>query len=355
MKSTEKKKFILCAEEEKNLEHINKYRITSQTEIPKEEYVFKVQDIGCMPLGDLSAVKAAPKKGKTTSLKRIVATALTGKLGQLNSDLKNATILWIDTEQKMGDAKLIIKDIQKMTGLTNKYLDKHLLVFSLRKIDCKTMLDDIKAAIKEYQPQVVVIDGIAEFVSSVNDETEAKKLIHFLMTGSESCHCSIICVLHENRVGNGDMKGHLGANLTQKAACVLECKKDGDVITVRCTDSRHQSTPEWSIRFDEQGNIVDVDGSVPIIKWNTRPSKEPSKKQQANALQKKERLDFCRNVIAEHGGSIIRKELVELLMAKEGLSRERTTGLLSEYIKTDKVLFENNSIITSTPSGSIAA
>ncbi len=347
------KTISLTPEEKKCLEHLNQFRITSQTEIPEEEYVFKVQGVGCMPLGDLSAVKAAPKKGKTTSLKRIVATALMGKSGQLTSDLKNATVLWIDTEQKKSDSKGIILDIKKMTGLTNKYLDEHLMVFGLRGIDCKTMLGEIKAAIKGNQPHVVVIDGIAEFVSSVNDETEAKKLIQFLMAGSESCHCSIICVLHENRAGNGDMKGHIGSNLTQKAACVLECTKKDDIITVKCTDTRHQSTPAWSIRFDEEGNIVDADSSQ-IPQWHTRPT-APNKKQQANARERAERLNLCLKTIEEHGGSIPRKELTEQLEKSTGLSRPRAAGLLSEFIIKDKKLYESGETITASPTVVIAA
>ena len=339
----------LTPDEQKSLEHLNVFRITSKTEIPVETYVFKVMGVGCMPLGDLAAVKAEPKKGKTTSLKRIVATALKGELGQLTSDLKKPLILWFDTEQKMGDTKGIILDIKKMTGLSNKFLDEHLMVFSLRKTDCKTMLDEVKAAIKGYQPEVVVVDGIAEFVESVNDEVFAKNLIQQLMMACETYHCCIICVLHENRGPNREMKGHLGANLTQKAAVVVECTKSGDVITVKCTDSRHQSTPPWSICFDAMGNIVDADGAHFPLKMNTKPSQGLSQKQQADAKERQRRLDICLNAIQEHGGSMHRKELVELLQQKTGINRTRATGLLSEFIRNDKTLFETNKMISATP------
>lgn len=354
MRKSQKKKnkkvpVVLSIEEKRLLEKYNKFRIKSDTDVPDEECVFIVGGVGCMPLGDLSAVKAEPKNGKTTAIKKIVATVLKGDLGQLSSDLRNPLIMWVDTEQKTSDAKLIIEDVKKMTGLSYKFLDKHLMVFALRKIDCTSMLEQLKAAIKGFQPHVVVIDGIAEFVNSVNDEVEAKKLIHNLMVSSETYHCAIICVLHENRSGNRDMKGHLGAHLTQKVAVVVGCKKSGDTITVRCTDSRHQSTPEWSIRFDEQGNIVDADDYTPI-KFNTRPSSQPNKKQQADAQKRQERIDFCLNIIQEKGGSIAKKELCELLQKEKGMSRPAASNLMSEFIKKDKIIFENDKIITATPS-----
>lgn len=344
-----KKPIVLSADEKTALQKLNQFRIMSDTEVPEEEYVFTVQGVGCMPIGDLSAIKAAPKKGKTTVLKWICATALKKELGQLSSFLNNPLILWVDTEQKMGDAKMIIEDIKKATGLHYKYLDKHLRLYSLRKTDCKTMLDQVLVAIKAYRPKIVVIDGIAEFVESVNDETEAKNLIHHLMVASEEYYCAIICVLHENRSGTGDMKGHLGSQLTQKVGNVLECKKNGNVITTLCTDSRHQGTPEWSIRFDEYGNIVDANGYESPIQRNARPSNKINKKHLADAEEKKARLDFCQNTIREHNGSLAKKDLTQLLIDKKGISRSRASALLTEFINENHLLNDKN-IITLPPS-----
>ena len=102
---------VLSIEEKRLLDKYNKFRIKSDTDVPAEECVFNARGVGCMPIGDLSAVKAEPKNGKTTALKRITATVLKGNLGQLSSDLFNPLIMWVDTEQKMSDAKLIIEDI----------------------------------------------------------------------------------------------------------------------------------------------------------------------------------------------------------------------------------------------------
>ena len=349
----------LSIEEKRLLERYNRFRIKSDTEVPDEEYVFYVHGVGCMPIGDLCAVKAEPKNGKTTALKKIVATVLKGNSnddsGQLSSDLTDVLVMWVDTEQKIGDAKLIIEDVKKMTGLTYKYIDKHLMVFSLRKTECKEMIEELKTGIKAYRPKLAIIDGIAEFVLSVNDESEARNLIHQLMVCSEEYHCAIVCVLHENRNGNRDMKGHLGAQLTQKVAVVLGCKKSGDIITIKCTDSRHQSTPEWSIRFNESGIIVDAESFPSTLMNNSRPSNRQNKKQLADAQKKKERIDFCLSAIQNHGGNINRKDLIDLLQNEKGIERTTATNLLKAFINKDKILFESNKIITASPSEAIVS
>lgn len=344
----------LSAEEKSLLDKYNRFRIKSDTEVPDEQYVFYVGGVGCMPLGDLSAVKAEPKKGKTTALKKVIGAALKGESGQLSSKLKDPMIMWVDTEQKIADAKRVIQDVKKMTGLSYNYLDKHLMLFSLRKTECKMMLDELLVGIKTYRPDVVILDGIAEFVDSVNDEGEAKKLIHRLMVCAEEYFCSIVCVLHENKGGSRDMKGHLGSQLTQKVAVVIECLKNSNVITVRCTDFRHQSTPEWSIRFDENGNIVDADDYSSSLSKNARPSKKPNKKQLADAQMKKDRTDFCLTAIEENGGSIPKKELIEKLENGKGMGRSNASNFLTTLINVDRVICESNKIISAQPSETVA-
>ncbi len=351
-KNCRKKSVVLSADENSALQKLNQFRIMSGTEVPEEKYVFTVQGVGCMPIGDLSAVKAAPKNGKTTVIKRICGVALMGKLGQLESDLKNPNILWIDTEQKMADTKLIISDIKQMTGLTNKYLDKHLFVYSLRKIDCKTMLDEVNAAIKAYQPKVIVIDGIADFVDSVNDEIAAKNLIQNLMVASEEYDCAIICVLHENRGGNREMKGHTGAQLTQKAGVVIETNKKGSIIYVSCTDSRHQSAPVWSISFDNAGNIVDTDGNISSLAANARPSNRISPKKTNKDKEKDERIKLCTDAINEHNGTLSKNDLIKHLMDKKHISRSRASAILTEFDKNN-ILCVNEDKTVTLPSPSV--
>ena len=343
-KPYKRKEIALSADEKTKLEHINKYRIMTDTEVPEEKYVFSVNGVGCMPLGDLAAIKAKPKQGKSTAIKWIVGALFGGKAGSVTGQLKDTVVLWLDTEQSSTDVKLIIKDIRKISGVSKKYIDAHLNLYTLRKADCKEIIDEIETAIKHYQPKMVILDGIAEFIDSVNDEKEAKLLVNKFMQISSEFNCATICVLHENRNGSNDMKGHLGAQLAQKVAIILECNKNGDTITIKCTESRHQSVPAWSIRFDEQGNIINADDYVQPLRINARPTTRPNKKQIADEKEKLDRLNICLDAIQENGGSINKKTLRELLQNKKNISRPTATNLLSEFIKNNKLFVDGNNI-----------
>ena len=57
---------------------LNKLRITTETEIPPSQPVISVDNVPIFEMGDIGAVKAKPKAGKTTMLKTMVAALLKG-------------------------------------------------------------------------------------------------------------------------------------------------------------------------------------------------------------------------------------------------------------------------------------
>ena len=199
--------------------------------------------------------------------------------------------------------------------------------------------------VDDFRPHVVVIDGIVEFVASFNDESMAKQLIHELLCISEERRLAMVCVLHTNKADEDhNMRGHLGTMLAQKAGTVLECKKQGGVITVVCSDARHQEMPDWSIMFDDSGHILDADERRRQIIEQHRAELQ-QKRQQAVADKQKERLDYTLQVIRDYGGSISRKQLTEILVKKFENRRQTISGFISQWIK-DKSLFEMNAVIS---------
>ena len=125
----------------------------------------------------------------------------------------------------------------------------------------ETLLGDTRMLIERVQPQVVLVDGVVDYVASFNDEMLSRQLINELMLMAQDYHCAIVCVLHENKASDDEnMRGHLGTVLAQKAGTVLQCHKSKQgIITVSCPDSRHGAMPEWSICYDAQGHMHDAD------------------------------------------------------------------------------------------------
>ena len=310
-------------------------RVASTTEVPPEEPALTVDDVGVFALGDIHGLKGKQKCGKTTMLKVCLAAWMKGSQFRVVSPLEAPRVLYMDTEQKQSDVKLIVTDVIQMTGLAAEYVDDHLRVYALRRRDFNLLLDDMRLLIDDFRPTVVIVDGIVEFVASFNDESMAKQLIHELLCISEDHRLAMVCVLHTNKADEDhNMRGHLGTMLAQKAGTVLECKKDkgSGVITVTCSDARHQEMPDWSIMFSDEGRIVDADEQR-RQQLEQRRIDIQQKRQEAIAEKQKERLDTCLRVIRDKGGVISRKQLTEILVNMLALKRPTVASHISQWLK----------------------
>ena len=330
-------------------------RIASGTVVPPEEPALTVDGVGLFALGDIHGLKGKQKCGKTTALKVCLAALLNGQMFRVVSGLESPRVLYMDTEQKQSDVKLIVTDVIQLTGREAEYVDEHLHVYALRRRDFNLLLGDMRLLISDFRPQVVVVDGIVEFVASFNDESMAKQLIHELLSVSEDYRLAMVCVLHTNKADDDhNMRGHLGTMLAQKAGTVLECRKEraSSVITVTCSDARHQEMPDWSIMFDQEGRIVDAD-ELHRQQLEQRRIDIQQRRQEAQAQKQRERLDYALLAIRDNGGSISRKQLTEILMSKFELERNTVSKFITSQV-TEKTLFEADKNITASPDVALA-
>ena len=321
-------------------------RIRTDTEVPPEEYSLEVDEKGIFALRDIHAIKAKQKAGKTTALKVFIAALLQGVMFRVKSLLEKPRIVFFDTEQSRTDTKRILEDVAQMTGLEPDVIDAQVSLHSLRRIDQEQLLPLLKLALEEEKPQVVMLDGIVEFVASFNDETESKQLIKELLKLSDQYNCAIVCVLHTNKADEDhNMRGHLGTMLAQKSATVLECVKEkgSNVITVKCSEARHEEMPEWSITFDAEGRIIDADEQRRQL-LEQRKAEQLQKRQDALDKEKKERLEKCVRILRDKGGVIRRKQLTEILT--KVLERERSTvsTYITNWIKDGSIVEVNGMI-----------
>ena len=180
--------------------------------------------------------------------------------------------------------------------------------------------------------------------ASFNDEAMAKQLIHDLLVLCEENNCAIVNVLHTNKADEDhNMRGHLGTMLAQKAATVLECHKRNGVITVSCSDARHQEMPDWSIRFNDDGQIVDADAERQQAIDQHRADLL-QQRQERFAEKQKERLDKCIEIIRRKGGANRQKELSEELMDEFNVKRSTSFVWISQWLK-DRLLKKVDGLI----------
>ena len=329
------------------LEVLRGLRITSATEIEPEQYSLTVDGVGIFALSDIHGLKGKQKSGKSAVLKVCTAALICGQTMRVKSELQEPVVLFLDTEQQAADVKLVLDEVKVLSGVESDYIDRHLFLYTLRRMHYDTLLNDTRLLIRHHKPQVVFVDGLVDYVASFNDEVMSRQLIHDLLLLCEENHCAIVCVLHENKATEDmNMRGHLGTVLSQKAGTVLQCQKQGRLINVTCPDSRHGQMPQWSIAFTDVGHIMGAD-DMREEKKRQRLNQANMKRQEKTIQADKERLSMTLNIIENNNGYIKRNELMKLLTTQLHQKRSTLYRFLQKQIK-DKTLFENDDFIAAS-------
>ena len=123
----------------------------------------------------------------------------------------------------------------------------------------------IKAAIEVLKPDVVVIDGIRDLLSSINDEESGIKILDELGTIAEKRNMNIWLCLHQNpgRASDSEdakMRGWIGTELGNKVSDTLVSIKsktaNGVYFTVKQMDARDKDLEDWKFEItDDAGKL----------------------------------------------------------------------------------------------------
>ena len=150
-------------------------RITSETELPPMQPLFRMFDIPCFYRGELVADCGKAKSGKTYFLSIIMAACLTKKALALEryvaddtneADIKPLRVLWIDTEQSQQSTQEILRDriipLIKVTDGTEKNIESTLYAFNLRGLGFDKRQKMVDTAVRSIRPDIGIIDGIKD-------------------------------------------------------------------------------------------------------------------------------------------------------------------------------------------------
>ena len=235
----------------------NSFVIDLSKEYKEPEYTVYMNGVGCFPKGDIQAIKAKSKQGKTFACSVIISSLFGNSEFGINTNCDTSEkVIFFDTEQNERNSALVDKRIHYLCGWSTKINNERLIVCSLRTMEREKRRLYIEYMIEKNRPSMVVIDGIADLVADFNDIVESEDCIEFLMKTSAKYNCSIVNVLHTNKAKDDrNMKGHLGTLLVQKASDVFEVeKKKEDTISVTQTETRNAPVEGFSFTIDEDGN-----------------------------------------------------------------------------------------------------
>lgn len=207
--------------------------------------------------GNFSFIQAPPKTKKTFLISLFASIYLGNKNnfgGDITGHRNNKSLLHIDTEQGKWHAQKVFKRVLDMNDFD---YSKDYHTFGLRTISYKDRINFIDYCLqhKDFNTGFIIIDGIADLVSDVNNLEESNACVQKIMEWSARYNCHIMCVIHSN-YGSEKPTGHLGSFLEKKAETQIQLEANTvnkEWVTVKCKRSRGFSFETFSFEINNIG------------------------------------------------------------------------------------------------------
>jgi len=327
-----------------------KYIVNALDELPEPKNAIMVRDnnqnyTSIATLGNFSLIIGKAKARKSFFIQSLIAACCSDKEmlnainGVLPSDKKK--VLYFDTEMAKYD---VLKSARRISKLID-YKTENLTVFCLRSFSATERLQFIENEIKQTENLgLVVIDGIKDLVTSINDEEQANTVASHLLKWTEDLDIHIITVLHQNK-SNLNARGHIGTELINKAETVLEIakvEKNNDISTVTPTQTRQLEPPVIAFEIDEHGLPIHVEDFE--IKIETKEKKFDVTKIKDDQIYK----ILC-EVYDKKGKNYSYKDLQ--IQIKIASSKVFGTALGNNAIQTLIVILKDKGLIAQTSKG----
>ncbi len=235
--------------------------------------------------------------------------------------------IYFDTEQSRYHVQKLLHRICK---LLQKPVPENIIVYSLRKYSPKERLELIEHAINTTSNLgFVVIDGIKDLVTSINDEEQASMITSKLLKWTEENNIHIMAVLHQNK-NDLNARGHLGTELTNKAETVISITKDAKDKNLSIVEPEYCRDKD----FDPFAFTISVEGLPEIVAMEER---KPKKENTKTPPEEK------KNIIQQLGDENIYKLLCECFIKDSKIKRNdlkmRVKVLAASILKKE---FGNN-------------
>jgi len=262
------------------LDALKESEIDPAKEVNKPQIIFSIREAGGMQfdfrrvftLGNFSAIIGKAKSKKTYLLSAIAACIIGKRLMwdkfQGGMEEGKDLVIYIDTEQGDWDSWNVIHRIALMAG--SSYKDKF-KAFNLRRFSPLERCQIVEFALMMYGDEAgfVVIDGIADLATGINDEEEASRVSSLLLRWTKDYNCHIATVIHQNKNDNF-ATGHLGSAIMKKCEIIISVTKDTTdnyKSTVECNMSRGIDFKPFSLVINREG-LPEIDNVVIQVNEN---------------------------------------------------------------------------------------
>lgn len=264
----------------------SKFIITDTTPVPPlVPTIFINGSIMCCEDG-VFMMTGMKKTGKSIVLNNVLATAF------IPDDIVEKTpekflhintvkcpddkyVIYIDNEQSKARTQKFVHRIMKKAALQK--MPKNLRMYNLKRCNAKERVQFLKDELAPIAGNIfmVIFDGLVDFVTSMNDEVEAKEFYDlFVLLFPESV--STVAVMHSKP--SGESMGHIGGFFDKKAVGAANLKKDrtNGVHSLECSYAREDADFD-PIQFqydkmEEDFKVLD-DNQIKALKEKTLEDK----------------------------------------------------------------------------------
>ncbi len=222
---------------------------------PEEKILIRIDGSEMCSPGNHSLVT-----GQKKSRKSLFVVHELGLFFQQNKGAAGGEVCIFDTEQGKWHVWKYYDRIKRLTG-------KDATMFRLRGMGYKERRDFIQHTIQFWpndKIKIIVIDGIRDLVSNINDPDECTELIEWLEALILRHDVHVINVLHLNKT-DGNARGHLGSELQNKAEASIKVELDKETghSIVSCESSREKGFDDFAFHHSQTGlpELVDLPSS----------------------------------------------------------------------------------------------
>lgn len=337
MMSEEDKQFLKAVEWQK-AEISEDQWLDINSQYVRPEYTLNFNGIPFAPLGGIHALTGQPGHGKTMTFSMFMAAHLGGHYDKLESEIKDAKVLYVDTEMEKCNTVLVTKRILEMINMTADEIQERLRVLRLRdELKAEDRWRKILKAIWLIRPDVVFIDGIIDITQDFNDNKECQDLIYQLLGTATKYNISLWCLLHQNP-GSTKMVGHAGSFLERKATDVFMTKKNKEGgkadFEISQIKARGRDVDDIPFTIDDDEHHY----GIPHLLIPETPTTKPTEKDETEDPQ------IVQNVLAVIGTDkkVSFTALRERIKKEHGIGSAKAASYIAAGVKFGMLTLSNN-------------
>lgn len=205
------------------------------------------------PLVGIASMSAKQKQGKSMGIYALAIPFISGKpFGNIVPYQKAKRMIIYDTEMDRTTLQTRMRSVLRVVGKDNPAFS----VYPLAGTPKDERLKALAETVEEYNPDIIVIDVLTDFVLDINSPIEAAALMEEIMKIAATR--TVICIIHENK-GDENLRGHIGSMLSYKAVENYKVKKAHGIFEMSVKESRITNTDDaesFKFAIDTGGNII---------------------------------------------------------------------------------------------------